>query len=447
MLRFFQFHINQINAQLQRSLLGFVRNKSDLRISLVQAPLLAIAFYLVFTEHQGTFAHSRHLFELESSQTVLFLSVLSAVWFGTSKAMLEIPSYWRLYLQERISFLHDFDFVTARFIYLGMLAVMQCVLFAVVFHLLFIILPTVNAPEASGLTSNDATELGLYAVLRLDVFIFIISNMVLISLASVALALAISSFMSTPSAASAFLPFYLILQILLSGSVIKPAVEMNNLVYNISSITSSRWGYELMTSDLKRVLVDSVAIDTNNSAFAQNGNKLTDGLTQELLEYDYAQVKVPDEASFEYLLSDSVIYPTASKVIITHLSNSLRFRPENPLYRDILSALQSTDKARAVQLLEQLDERTTTNIVSKINENFRRNVESIVKDVKQGQHLAGVRLALWQDFLANVEGRPLLFTHYHLWKCYVALLAICILGLLITKVGLMITSKRLSEGC
>lgn len=447
MLESFKFHLNQINVQLQRSLLGFVRNKSDLRITLIQSPLLAVAFFLVFTENQSMFSHATHLFELEASQTVLFLSVLSAVWFGTSKAMLEIPSYWRLYLQERISFLQDFDYIVARFIYLGILAALQCVLFALFFHFLFIMLPIINAPVASGMIEDPALSLALLATLRLDVFLLIVGNMIFISIASVAIALAISSFMSTPAAASAFLPFYLIIQILLSGSVIKPAVDMNNLVYNVASVTSSRWGYELMTSDLKRKLVDAVAIDTGNKSFAKNGTNLTDGLTQELLEYDYAKVKVPEGASFSKLLDDSITYPTTSTVIITHLTNSLRLRPDNVLYRDILTALESSDVERAGQLLEQLEQRPKTHIVNKINEAFRRTVEIMVTDVKQGEHLAGSRLALWQDFLTNVDGRPLLFTHYHLRLCYIALLAIVLLGLIVTKLGLVITSKRLSEGC
>lgn len=440
-----RFHHNQIKTLLYRSLLGFVRNKSDVRITMLQAPILAIAFYIVFAQTGGFFDNDTHLFSLEESQTVLFLSVLSAVWFGTSKAMLEIPSYWRLYIQERISFLRDTHFIIARFSFLCIVATIQCILFATLFHLLFVVLPMINAPLSSGLVSGPDVGVDLLSVLRLDAFSVIVFSMTLVSLASVATALAISSFMSTPAAASAFLPFYLILQILLSGSVIKPAVEMNSAVYYAASITSSRWGYELFTIELKQVLVDSVASETENRAFAESGLSLTEGLINDLLYFDYSSFKAPIDAEFSRLLEDPLTKSTALRAITSHLSHKLENRPDSEPHRLVLSSLEDDDIIRASQLMEQFDKEEKSYLTRNISSSFRDSVFRLVDDVNKGISLSDERLYLWKDFVRTTEGKPLLFTHYHLWTCYSAIVLIVLISLSITKFGLVATSRRLSE--
>jgi hypothetical protein len=66
----------------------------------------------------------------------------------------------------------------------------------------------------------------------------------LIAIASIAVAMFVSTFIRTRSAAKAILPFVLIIQILLGGSIIKQVISMTPVVHAIANFMVSRWSFE-----------------------------------------------------------------------------------------------------------------------------------------------------------------------------------------------------------
>jgi len=94
-------HIKCIVTLSKRNLLRFYRDKMDLGITFCQAPILAIAFFLVF-QNIVTIGESKFFQPLRDYLTgdtvaiIIFLAVLTAIWFGTSKAITEIDNLAKL---------------------------------------------------------------------------------------------------------------------------------------------------------------------------------------------------------------------------------------------------------------------------------------------------------------------------------------------------------------
>jgi hypothetical protein len=240
-------HIKCIVTLSKRNLLRFYRDKMDLSITFGQAPILAIAFFLVFKTILNfgeiqSFSQPLHGYLSAAATIIIFLSVLTAIWFGTSKAITEIPRNRVLYQQEHLSFLNNFDFIISNFISLAIILFGQVFLFAISFHLLFIAIPALIDPVLTGITCTKA-DFSLSHLMPV-LFIKLTLLMWLIGLASIAVATLISIFVKTPSAANSILPFVLIIQILLGGSTIKPVIYMNIVVQSFSNIMVSRWGFE-----------------------------------------------------------------------------------------------------------------------------------------------------------------------------------------------------------
>lgn len=238
-----------IRKLVQRRLLIFYRDKTDFYITFGQAPALVAAFFFVFNEiitvdNHSFFIPLRNYLNGDTVSLIVFLAVLTSVWFGTSKAILEIPNSKNLYQQERLSFLKNSDYLLSIFISLSLITFVQVFLFVVGFYLLFILIPAYIDPLATGLIISERETISFFDPIMPLFLIKFIVLMWFISVASVALAMFISVFIATPSAASAILPFVLIVQILMSGSAIKPIIEMNSGVRLASSFMISRWGFE-----------------------------------------------------------------------------------------------------------------------------------------------------------------------------------------------------------
>ncbi len=238
-----------IRKLVQRRLLSFYRDKTDLSITFLQAPVLAIAFFFVFqtviTFGAGEiFQPLRNYLTSDTVSIVVFLVVLTAVWFGTSKALVEVPSSMILYQQERLSFLSSFDFILSIFIALSIIVFGQVILFSITFHLIFVVLPAWINPYETGLVIAKSESISFFSALMPGLFIKFVILMWLTALASIAVAMFISTFFKTRSAANAVLPFLLIIQILLGGSIIKPVIGMSPMVHVVADFMVSRWGFE-----------------------------------------------------------------------------------------------------------------------------------------------------------------------------------------------------------
>jgi len=234
---------------VQRRLLSFYRDKTDLSITFLQAPILAFAFFFVFqtivTFGSGDiFQPLRNYLTSDTISIMIFLVVLTAVWFGTSKAIVEIPGSMILYQQERLSFLSSFDFILSLFIALSIIVFGQVFLFTITFHLIFIILPAWISPYETGLIITQSEPISFVSILMPSLFFKFFILLSLTAIASIAVAMFVSTFFKTRSAANAVLPFLLIIQILLGGSIIKPIIGMNPMVHFVADFMVSRWGFE-----------------------------------------------------------------------------------------------------------------------------------------------------------------------------------------------------------
>jgi hypothetical protein len=234
---------------VERRLLSFYRDKTDLSITFLQAPILALAFFFVFQtivtfEISDIFQPLRNYMTPDTVSMIVFLLVLSAVWFGTSKAIVEIPGSMILYQQERLSFLSSFDFILSLFIALSIIVFGQVFLFTITFHIIFIVLPAWISPYETGLIITQSEPISFLSILMPSLFIKFFLLLWLTAIASIAVAMFISTFFRTRSAANAVLPFLLIIQILLAGSIIKPIIGMNSMIHVVADFMVSRWGFE-----------------------------------------------------------------------------------------------------------------------------------------------------------------------------------------------------------
>jgi len=219
---------------IYRRLLVFTRDKVDVIITFGQTPLMALAFFLVFQKIviQGSTPELfQYIRTYNAPDVIVFLAVLSSVWFGFSKAIIEIPKQMIFYKQESLSFLSDTQFIISHYVALSIICLFQVIIFSVSFNTLFVFIPNVIAKEFS---------------IQMFLSIFFKSTLLfwLISLTSISTAMFISFYTKSISAANAIFPFIIILQILFGGSLIQPLTKMNDSIYNISNVMVSRWGYE-----------------------------------------------------------------------------------------------------------------------------------------------------------------------------------------------------------
>lgn len=243
-------HLNIILTLTKRNLWRFYRDKRDVIITFGQAPILAITFFLVFQKvimgmSIELFQPLRKYLNPSSVSIIIFLAVLTAIWFGTSKAITEIPRNKTLYQQERLSFLNEFDFIISSFISLAIIVFGQIFLFSLVFHLLFVAIPAYSYPYETGFVNIEKSNISLIMAFMPHLLIKFVLLMWGIALSSIAVAMLISIiFAKTTSSANAILPFVLIIQILLGGSNITPVINMNSVTEFFSNAMVSRWGFE-----------------------------------------------------------------------------------------------------------------------------------------------------------------------------------------------------------
>ena len=351
--------LKQILYLTFRRLLAFYRDKTDVKVTFGQAPLMALAFFFVFQEIIQPGATELNLFQHLRKYTagpdiIIFLAVLAAVWFGSSKAIAEIPKAQVFYHQERLSFLNNTAFIISRFFALSVITLGQILLFAVTFHIVFVTVPNFLFSSGSG---------GRLMHVLLMKFSFLLW---LVSVASVATAMCISFFIKSPSAANAILPFLLILQILLGGSRIQPIAIMNKGAYFASHFMVSRWGFEasalLFESNLNTPGKGEF-INSDMKPGAATALKKVEKLTFEQLQKTQNEgIKDIVREVVEYIAENDIVDENEKSYISKLKQNieGISIPPTSKLSKEIVNQFNDVflgNRARAVAELKKISEK------------------------------------------------------------------------------------------
>ncbi|HUK23709.1 MAG TPA: FHA domain-containing protein [Terriglobales bacterium] len=212
---------------VRRNLVLKVRDRAQLIILLLQAPLFGVLIGLVFDLiKQPAPLNPRVPFSPGAAQAfaelggnlsgVEFLMVVAAIWFGCNNAARDVVGEWTIFQRERMVNLKLPSYVFSKFAVLLGLCVFQCLaLLAIVYF---------------------------WCGLKGD-FLATASVLILASLVGAALGLAISARSSTTESAIALLPVVL-LPIIALGGGIRAVYKMPRPAQLLSYAVPSRWAFE-----------------------------------------------------------------------------------------------------------------------------------------------------------------------------------------------------------
>lgn len=277
-------------------------DRQDLLVSLGQGPIIALAFYVTFlgvsAATLGSGGESMWTKPLQvygswgGQQAIVFLAVLTAVWFGTSRGVVEIPSAWTVFHHERLTFLRPGTFVFPRFAVLAIVVFAQAFLFAIALGTLYLILPAFFRPEP--FVGSDAPDLAVQkAVSATAAWAGVLS---LTAVSALSVAMFVGSFFRSRRAAVAMLPFVLIVQALLAGHL-PTLANMSAPVQWAAAMSTSLHGFEASITTLQRQLSPPEGSAVSVASFTEG---LMKGAPSELRD-ELAQTELGSDASMAKL--------------------------------------------------------------------------------------------------------------------------------------------------
>ncbi len=223
-----RFSTKQWVQLVRRNLILKFRDRAQLVILALQAPLFAFLIVLIFGALKEppnlnapgiapSMAAAKAFSDLGGSiAEIEFLMVVAAIWFGCNNAARDIVGEWTIYQRERMVNLKLPSYAFSKFAVLCGLCIFQCL------ALLGIV--TIFC----GLKGN---------------FLETLAVLILSSLVGAALGLAISARSSTTEGAIALLPIVL-LPILALGGGVRASYKMPAPARWISTLVPSRWAFE-----------------------------------------------------------------------------------------------------------------------------------------------------------------------------------------------------------
>jgi ABC-type multidrug transport system ATPase subunit/pSer/pThr/pTyr-binding forkhead associated (FHA) protein len=204
-------------------------------VLIAQAPAVAMLIALVFARNASSTQPQDYL---QAKPLTLFLTGLSAIWFGCSNAVREIVGEWAIFRRERMVGLQLWPYLLSKLAILGGLCLLQCLVL-----LLLVSLPCswkANLAAMYGFTLTAA-------------------------LAGLAMGLSISALARTSEMAVALLPLVLIPMVVLGGAMM-PIGKMHDIMQFVSRFMPTRWAYEGM------VVLEADAMERENNTERQ-GNQ------------------------------------------------------------------------------------------------------------------------------------------------------------------------------
>lgn len=228
--------VRQWLTLMRRSAILKVRDRAQLVILLLQAPLFAALIVLVFgrledpppvgAERATTSPEALQAFtELSANLAgIEFLMVVAAIWFGCNNAARDIVGEWTIFQRERMVNLTLPSYVLSKFTIMVGLCVLQCLALVTIVYVLC---------DLKGS------------------FVLHAATLVLASLVGAALGLAISARSGTTESAIALLPVVLLPVITLGGGI-RAIYKIPEPAHTLSYVVPSRWALEINLVDEAR---------------------------------------------------------------------------------------------------------------------------------------------------------------------------------------------------
>lgn len=298
---------------LRRNIVLRTRDKAQLIITLLQAPLFAVLIALVFGMTKeppslGSVAAGPAQLRAQQDFTALsanltgieFLLVVAAIWFGCNNAARDIVGEWSVFQRERMVNLKLPSYVFSKFAVLVGLCVFQCLTLLTIVYF------------ACDLRGNYLEEAAI---------------LICSSLVGAALGLAISARSSTTETAIALLPVVLLPVITLGGGI-RAAYKMPGPARAMSYLAPSRWAFERNMVDEAKGHVCGTLPGPDSWDACPDGGKGVDAATLQVPEADVMEngIRRPAplgkgvNARFTYLQAISVLIGMMVLLLISVLS-------------------------------------------------------------------------------------------------------------------------------
>lgn len=195
----------QLGALIARDVTRKIRDEINFAVLLLQAPIIGVLIGLVLKDDKNQI-------------NVLFLMVISAIWFGCLSAARELVAERSIYLRERLINLKIPVYLSSKFIVLAGISMIQCLLLVLIVAIF---------------VSFKGSLLTIFWVLLLSAF------------GGIGLGLCLSSFASSAEAAIAMTPVVLIPQIMFGG-IFRTLPQMGDFIEPIAGVVFSRWACEAL---------------------------------------------------------------------------------------------------------------------------------------------------------------------------------------------------------
>ncbi|MBI9032680.1 ATP-binding cassette domain-containing protein [bacterium] len=212
----------QFSTYLHRNLVNKLRNKTNLMITFLEAPLLAlvVAYILRLTPTSDKYS----FYENPNITLYLFVSIIIFIFFGMTNSIHEILEERKFILREKVRNLKISHYHISKFLVLGIFTVVQ----ALLFHLI------------------SSSILEIRGFFFLNVLYFSLSGLIGLSIG-----LLFSSFINDTKGVINILPLILIPQIIFGGAVIQfdkmnrnLTIMKKNPIPEVVQTIPSRWLFE-----------------------------------------------------------------------------------------------------------------------------------------------------------------------------------------------------------
>ncbi|PID26745.1 MAG: hypothetical protein CR982_08890 [Candidatus Cloacimonadota bacterium] len=256
--------VSQFVTLLKRDFINKLRNRSNLMITFLEAPVLAVCISLLLKfAPDGTYS----LYDNRYLTTFFFLSTIVSLFLSLANSIDEIIRDRDVLSRERLLNIRSYSYFNSKFVTLMIFSLIQNFLYL---KTSFIIL--------------EIKELFLYHYIYMSV----------LSMSGIATGLFISSFPGLKEkTVQNFLPLILIPQIIFGGHIVKYEdmsdifrVDRNKEIPEICNFMPSRWGYEGM-----------VNLHYDNSVYFSRYGKIQQDLADLIEKEDKENISLLDQKS------------------------------------------------------------------------------------------------------------------------------------------------------